>query len=508
MQSHFKSCCYTCAVHSQRNSFEVKEQMPTITSIPRKIVWGLLTLLGIAALLHLNADFPHHSRWIDDAARFADEGWYASGALNHILTGHWLRPGDFNPVVTIPVWSFLLDLLFHFTGISLASARGLAVLFTSGTVLLSGMLVLRTHQTLAPAFMLLIAASPLLFFFSRSALLESPLIFFLIASALAADRVRSPLSLQAALCGALFALAMLVKSSALFVAPAILYLLWSRCDGDRRAKLRTLLVSSAVYLAPYGLYWLLCIHTHPADIRTLYNENPFRLEARSLEKCVRVVYRSVTWIDPVLFPLALAAVAASLGKLRRLWQEPLFVFALLWYLGYATFSVLHFDAEPHYFAVLVPPVMLVLVLFLESLETTLPALAKPVGALVLLVVTANLCYIAKLMLHPDYSLRDACLHIRQQIEDDPTATPLVIGHGAMLSTYYTHVSALDDMGAMTVAEKLQTYHPGWVVTYSDNFSLLNLPNVRDHYSFIETGNYPVFDVPQRSRLLLYRIQPK
>jgi hypothetical protein len=221
-----------------------------------------------------------------------------------------------------------------------------------------------------------------------------------------------------------------------------------------------------------------------------------------------MIYRSITWIDPVLFPLALASVAASLGKLRRLWQEPLFIFALLWYLGYATFSVLHFDAEPHYFAVLVPPVMLVLVLFLESLETTFPALAKRVVALVLLAVTVNICYIAKLMLHPDYSLRDACLQIRRQIDADPSANPLVIGHGAMQSTYYTHIPALDDLGTMPVDQKIATLYPGWVVTYSDNFGLLNLPNVRDHYSFIETGNYPVFDVPQRGRLILYRIHPK
>ena len=49
--------------------------VPTITRIPRGWLSAILALLLSVALIHLNADFPHHSRWIDDSARFTDEGW-------------------------------------------------------------------------------------------------------------------------------------------------------------------------------------------------------------------------------------------------------------------------------------------------------------------------------------------------------------------------------------------------------------------------------------------------
>src|SRR5580658_4541561 len=152
------------------------ESRPALSRFLLPCAGILLVLLAAAGFLHLGADFPNHSRYIDDAAKFTDEGWYASGALNHHLTGHWLRPGDFNPMVTIPVWSVLLDAVFHFTGISLPVARGIAFLFTLGTVVIAGRLIARDHPRLAPAMMVLLLASPILYAFSHLAILEAPLL--------------------------------------------------------------------------------------------------------------------------------------------------------------------------------------------------------------------------------------------------------------------------------------------------------------------------------------------
>jgi hypothetical protein len=46
-----------------------------------RFIWALLALLVVLGFLHLGADFPNHSRWIDDPAKFTDEGWWASGAM-------------------------------------------------------------------------------------------------------------------------------------------------------------------------------------------------------------------------------------------------------------------------------------------------------------------------------------------------------------------------------------------------------------------------------------------
>ena len=198
----------------------------------------------------------------------------------------------------------------------------------------------------------------------------------------------------------------------------------------------------------------------------------------------------------------------SLRKFSFLRQDPLFGFAFLFALGYSGFIVYHFDAGPRYFAVLVLPVMILVVLLLEALRLSLPAAFKTLAALVLLSVVVNLAYIAKHLAQPTYSLRDASLQIRRQIEADPAATPLVIGHGAVETTWFTHIPALDDFGSMDWDRKIGLYHPGWVVTWSDNNDLLRSPEVAQRYAFIEKGKYKVFDDPNRQYLLLYRIQAK
>ena len=476
-------------------------------------VWMLLALLVFAGFFHLGADFPNHSRWVDDAAKFTDEGWYAAGALNHSLTGHWLRQGDFNPVVTIPVWSLILATIFHFTGISIVAARSIAFLFTLGTVLIGGELLARGHRHLAPIFMLLLLSSPILYAFSRIAILEPALLFFISAAALAAYSPPKTSSPRLILSGILFVIAMLTKSSAVFAGPAILYLIWFQNRSDQRQGRRHLIRSLAIpiltVITAYGFYWLLAVRTHPVDVRVLYGQNIPYLGIKSIPKAVRILYRSFTWIDPVLFPIAAVAVVMSFTRrFRTLWQDPLFGFAVIAYVGYSGFLLLHFDAGPRYFAVLVLPVMLVLLLFLNILQRNMPKAAKALAFIIFLTVAANIYQIIRMLHHPDYTLRDADLAIQRQIESDPSATRLVIGHGALESTFITHIPALDDLGETPVAQKLAIDHPGWLVTYSDNLDLTTRPGVPDSFVFTQTGKYPVLDNPSRQYLLLYRIQPK
>jgi 4-amino-4-deoxy-L-arabinose transferase-like glycosyltransferase len=495
------------------------QAVPIIRGVPRWCIWAILVMLAGAAFLHLDADFPNHSRWIDDGAKFTDEGWYASGAINHVLTGHWLRSGDFNPVVTIPVWPLLLDLFVHFTAIHVSVARGLAFAFTIGSVLVCGVLMAREHRPLAPILMLLVGTSPVLYFFSRLALLEPMLIFFVVCTAAAAFAPRPPGVVRSLGCGVLFALAMLAKSSAFFVAPAILYLLWfphrslwgskgSADAGARRVALMAVILPVLTATGCYGLYWLLVIHAHPADLKVLYQENTLRLDRRSAEKAFRVIYRCFTWVDMILFPIAVAAVVLSVRKLRELWQDPLFGFAVLFFLGYSAFMVLHFDAAPHYFDVLVVPVMIVVVLLLNALELRMPLMGRVAGGLVVVAVVLNIGCIVRQLAAPEHTFRDACMSIRSRIESDPEASPLVIGHGAVETTLFTGIPALDDLGSMALEQKIGVYRPGWAVLWSDSLGILRQPAVASRYSFTEVGKYSVFDNPRRRFLYLYRIRAR
>jgi 4-amino-4-deoxy-L-arabinose transferase-like glycosyltransferase len=438
---------------------------------------------------------------MDDAAKFTDEGWYASGALNHAFTGHWLRPGDFNPMVTIPLWPLLLSVIFHFTGISLDAARALAFLFTLGTVMLAGALVRRAHPRLVLP----------LFFFSRLAILEAALLFFLTFAALAALRAEPGIAAAPgwlSICGLLLAAATLTKSSAPFGFPAVLYLVWMPRRRDPRRALTALLLVLLVFAGVYGAWWLMVIRTHPADVRVLYHENMPYLGLRSLTKAVRIVYRSFTWIDRLLFPLACVAVLASVTRMRVLWKDPLFGFGVFAYAGYCGFLLAHFDAGPRYFAVLVLPLMLLVLLWEQALKALVPLAAQGVQAIVALALVLNVIYVASHLLHPSYTLRAAELAAKQVIDSNPEANRLVIGHGAMESSFVTGVPALDDLGEMPVAQKLRLQHPGWVLTYSDNTALFSAPQVQDHFRFALAGQYPVMDEPGREHLLLYRIEPK
>ena len=101
-----------------------------------KIVLSLALVLCLMRFVYLRADFPNHSPWMIDQAKFTDEGWWASAAVRHFLIGHWQVPGDYNPAAAVPVWPALLTMVFHFTGVSIVAARAVNVSFSIATVVL------------------------------------------------------------------------------------------------------------------------------------------------------------------------------------------------------------------------------------------------------------------------------------------------------------------------------------------------------------------------------------
>jgi len=188
-------------------------------------IW-LVLIGGFAALhaLHLSADFPNHSEWYCDWAKYTDEGWYGNAAIRAHLFGNWYMPGDFNPAAALPVWPFLEWVLFWVTGVTVEAARGLAVAFFFANLLLS-YLLLRATGTRWTALLAvtLVVTSPFLYCFSRLAILE-PLMTTLTLGALnlavRLPRLRRPVWASAWI-GVLFTLMMLSKTTAIFLLPAL-----------------------------------------------------------------------------------------------------------------------------------------------------------------------------------------------------------------------------------------------------------------------------------------------
>src|SRR4051812_39224330 len=134
-------------------------------------IWLLLVAIVFLALhaVHLRADFPNHSPWMD-WAKYTDEGWYGDAAIRHFQRGGWYLPGDFNPAAALPVWPLLESAIFHVTGVNIVAARSLAVgIF--GLILLSVYCLVRRwsgRTSLAPAIaVVLLAVSPFCYVFSR-----------------------------------------------------------------------------------------------------------------------------------------------------------------------------------------------------------------------------------------------------------------------------------------------------------------------------------------------------
>src|SRR6202020_504754 len=98
--------------------------MITASRVIRLLLLGASVVFFALHFVHLNADFPNYSPWMD-WSKYTDEGWYGDAAIRHYVTGHWNWAGDFNPAVALTVWQALEWMVFRFTGVSPAVARGL-----------------------------------------------------------------------------------------------------------------------------------------------------------------------------------------------------------------------------------------------------------------------------------------------------------------------------------------------------------------------------------------------
>jgi len=205
--------------------------------------------LGMHAI-HLRADFPNHSPWMD-WAKYTDEGWYGDAAIRHFQRGGWYVPGDFNPAAALPVWPLVESAVFRFTGVSVIAARALTVgIFT--LILISVYLLIRRWQnlvskregrrgpSLAPAIaVLLLAVSPFCYVFSRLAILEPMLILLTLLALLAASYAANPgrpgswkarvlRSIPIATLGLVLPMMVLTKTTAVFLLPSVVWTLFAR----------------------------------------------------------------------------------------------------------------------------------------------------------------------------------------------------------------------------------------------------------------------------------------
>jgi 4-amino-4-deoxy-L-arabinose transferase-like glycosyltransferase len=472
--------------------------------------WLPITLLSMAFILcltrfaWLRADFPNHSPWMRDSAKYTDEGWWANAAVRHFLIGHWEVAGDYNPAAAVPVWPTLLTMVFELTGVSILAARAVNVGFSAATVALLYLLIRRYGgtQTTAAVAAVLLAASPFAFAFSRVATLDTMVVFewvLMLWAASYADREHSwPLPLLGLLMGAM----VLTKTTSLALLPSIFWLLWKR-------NMRALLTVTTLAGALLGLYLLLVLRSRYAgDYHYFFNINALAdVELGRTGSLLQQLFHNGLWIDRILYPASLAILILSLVWLRRLWRNPLFAASWIAFAGNTLYILRRQDDyAPRYFLVMLVPLILVLVLTLQELEIRHRGLAMLLAATLTVAVFLNTGQIFRFLAHRQYQFYGAAKSIQATVNADPAAKRLLLGTSADQLSLMIGIPAINDgYSSEDLTEKVSRYQPGWYVGWNDLDQDI-LESLTD-YRLDQVASYPVFDHEDRNQLKLYRMVP-
>jgi 4-amino-4-deoxy-L-arabinose transferase-like glycosyltransferase len=500
-------------------------------------VW--LALIGSFAVLHalhLRADFPNHSPWYMDWAKYTDEGWYGNAAIRAHLTGNWYLPGDFNPAPAVPVLPFLEWVLFFVTGVTLQAARGLAVAFFFVNLLLSYLLLRsRGSRWMALLALTLLVTSPFLYCFSRLAILEPMLIAFTLGAlnlAVRLPRYRRPVWASLGI-GLLFTLMMLTKSTAVFLIPALGWAILLPLWQNRKPLLRFALAAAVAFAVSFGLWMTLVVRSG------LLPEYSYVFIVNKYDKPPEFYWPLISfwwsfhgglWVDHILIPIAglvvLGAAAAwRSARDRNLLLDPVFGASLLAVAGFILFMTCQNHPQPRYFAVVAFFSFFLVAQGAEALlghAVAMPKfaarkpLARLVGwaviALAALAAVINGTWTLNYAAHPEYTFVNAANRLTQYIDKHPNGNRLLVSISGDQITLVTHLPTLcDDFGAPggpmpDLVSKLAFYQPGWYATWND-LDPSALEDIHSRFSLEQVASFRAFDDPDRNLLVLFKLHP-
>ncbi len=469
----------------------------------------LLVLAFLFCLLrfpYLRADFPNHSAWFIDQAKFTDEGWWANGAVRHFLIGRWRIPGDYNPAIVVPVWPLFLGVLFRITGVSLAAARAATAFFSFATVLLVYRLTRRYSDAVTAATAaLLLAASPFAFAFARLATLDTVIVFefccmLFIASSTSEKRIWPLVAL-----GVLIPITLLTKTTALVLMPAVFWLIWT----SARHSLRAVLLPACIAGTAMGAYlWTVLHSAYADDYHYFFDINALADVDLSLTgSYLWQLLQHGLWVDRVLYPAALAVLLLSLTWLRGLWKNPLYTAAWLAIAGQVIFVLRRQDDyAPRYFLPMLVPMIWVAVLALQALRARSSRFAWVVASIVAASFVLDAAQVFQFLRSRQYQYWDSAQAIRVIVQKDKTVPERLLGTSADQLSLMTGIPAINDGYTLEeLHKKLRTYPPGWYVGWNDldQDILAELTG----YRLDKVAEYHVFDRKERNLLTLYRMEP-
>lgn len=494
------------------------------------VAWlGAIVVLAALHALHLSADFPNGSPWHADWAKYTDEGWYANAAVRAHLFGNWYQTGDFNPAAALPLWPALEWVAFAVAGVSLKVAREVAVLCFFANLALSYLLVrARAPRWAALMAVTLIAASPFLYSFSRLAILEPALTTLTLAAMNVAVRAGKSLRPRyaAIAVGLLFALMMLTKLTAVFLAPALAWAViasWMaspHCEGfeARRQVWTCTALALGAAGAAYGAWMALIAHFGLLrDYRYLLLVNRYP-KPPGLTWPLASFWWSLhgaLWVDGALIPLAglafVSALVAGRGGRARLVGDPVFGAAFWAVAGCILFMTYQDHPQPRYFAVVAYFCFILIALCAAALvESQGRWMRRAGGAVIAVAVLAagtNAARTIDYVLHPQYTFVNAAQALTRYIDAHPNGRRMLVSVSGDQIMLATHLPALcDDFGTVDLPEKLGMYQPGWFASWND-LDPGTLQDLHTRYSIEQVASFPAFDDRERNVLVLFKLHP-
>ncbi len=495
-----------------------------------------LFLLGISVVffalhfVHLTADFPNHSPWMD-WSKYTDEGWYGDAAIRHYVSGHWYWKGDFNPAVALPVWPALELLVFKFTGVSVTAARALTVGVFGFTLVVLYLLIQRhtrprsseSGQSLAaPIAVLFLCTSPFLFVFERMAILEPLLVALTVFGLLTASQMQ-PIELRGrrisglgptVLMALLLPGLVLTKTTGICLFPAIFYMMWARAGYRLRPALRLALPPAVGGAVLWCAYFFLFVRPHYLeDYQYLFSANAYT--GIGLDPLAKVILNTIadgSWMGKLIYVTFFAVIALALFWRPRILTNPLFPSLLLWIGGYFAFLAYHNNLQPRYYMVVAVPITMVVAMGIDSFRQAQSraaawAASMACAVLVLAIVIPDAVQQVGYLRHPTYEFEAAAQGIKRIVLADKAHSHLILSISGSDLTLMTGLPSIDDdFGTDDMDVRVKQYQPGWYAAWND-VEDDKADAITPTYQMKRVAAFPAYDDPDRNLLILYRLDP-
>jgi hypothetical protein len=464
----------------------------TIGTLPIILILFIsLSALGLR-FVHLEADFPYQINWSGDL--YTDEGWYSNNAIAHALTGRWIIEGDFNPIVSLPVFPLAQAGAFNLLGFGLTTARITEVVFSILVCMLSYRLVTRMADGLSGlATLFLLSTNFTIFAFSRLAILELPMTALTLVSLLLAVSTRGPRALNLALASLAFCLATLTKTTALFGLPSLLYLIWTVQPSGRKGLLAASAALALVAMV-LGVYYAIADAGDPESV-ALFATTEFTPRLEGTLPSIGWALGRTVWnglvLDRLAYPLAMLSLPVFLVVSRRARTDRLVIACTLWIaISFAALAVRGYLPPRYYLPLSVPMACLLGVMAVRAFQALRPSPRSYVPLVLLAGIGAvNLIGIARLLASPQFSFIEMAQDVEAQIEAHG-GDPLLIGNMANSISLATGLASINsELGTRDLSWKLEKYRPGYYLALGEE-----KPTVRELSEVYELQPLASYDV--------------